>query len=52
MYKHNVHLSSILYSRAIVREKGRGVKQLMAPGMRERRMAKSHLSFVVVPKAF
>jgi len=52
MYKHNVHLSSILYSRAISREKERGMKQLMALGMKERHMAQSHLSPVVVPKTF
>lgn len=51
MYKHNVNLSSILYSRGLVMEKGRGVKQLMAPGMKERHVARSHLS-LVVPKTF
>lgn len=40
----NVHLSSILYSRATVRKRGRAVKQLMIPGMKKMQMARSQES--------
>lgn len=49
----NVNLSSILYSRDIVRKKGWGVKQLMAPGMEKTHMAGSQGAIsLVVPKTF